>query len=107
MEEQNSKYDNWAENMAKRIDNGEKLSREEVEDLVFGDKEVYRECGENGKYRRPILSVISLLGKLYAVNWEEGLADYHNEFWNQPYEVELKERNVMVTETIVERKHWL
>lgn len=105
MEEQNSKYDSWAENIAKRIDNGEKLSREEVEDLVLGGKEVYRDCGENGKYRRPILSVISLLGKFYAVNWEEGLADYHNEFWNQPYEVELKEREVTVTETIVERKH--
>ena len=105
MAEQNSKNDNWAEDMAKRIDNGEKLSREEVEDLVLWGKEVYREYGENRKYRRPILSIISLLGKLYAVNWEEGLAGYHDEFWNQPYEVELKEWSVMVTETIVERKH--
>ena len=105
MTEQNLKSNNWAESMSKRIDNGEKLSREEVEDLVLGSKEVYRDCGENGKFRRPILSVISLLDKLYAANWEEGLSNCHNEFWNQPYEVELKERDVMVTETIVERKH--
>lgn len=105
MEEQNLKSNSLAECMSKRIDNGEKLSREEVEDLVLGSKEIYRDYGENGKFRRPVLSVISLLGKLYAVKWEEGLSNSHSEFWNQPYEVELKERNIMVTEIIVERKY--
>lgn len=80
------------------------LKSEEISNLLFSSNVVYSEEGENGRWSRNNLSVIDLEGTLYAIEWSEGLTEsQENEFYTQPYKVELEKRDVIVTKTFVNK----
>lgn len=86
-----------------KLREGIKLSSREIEDMLWENEEVYREEGEDGRWSRTITSVLKLEDEsLWAVNWEFGLTELQeNDFWEQPYEVTLEKKEVVVVETSI------
>ena len=90
------------EKIQMKLESGEKLSNSEMENMDRYFSEVYREEGESRRWYKSVLSVFEVGGKKYALNWDEGLTESHeNEYWEQPYLVKLEEKEVVITKTIV------
>ena len=99
--EADKKYyaEHFDEVMLSKIDNGEELTRREIRELTW--KAFDCEEGENRRWTRTVTSYVELCGRTFSVDWEEGLTEYQeNEFYDQPYEVELKtyEKTIVVKE---------
>ena len=83
---------------------GEKLSRNELRCLVTGrscDTEPgeYEEIdlveGDCSRWTQDMKTIIQVGNDLWAIPWDCGLTEcQENEFWEQPYRVERKERVV-------------
>lgn len=86
-----------------KLKNKESLSEEEIRTLVREFEEMYREEGEDRRWSRYVLSVLKIDDELYAIEWDQGLTEnQENEYFNQPYPVELKEREKTITVTVTE-----
>lgn len=82
--------EHFDEIMVQKIDDGIKLTEEELQKLVFECNEIERHEGENRRWSRTIESIIELCGRFFKVTWEDGLTEcQENGFYDQPYEVEL------------------
>lgn len=93
----------WDERIARKLNSGVELSESEINGLIYNFEEVYREEGEDRRWSRSVLSVIKIGDKLYAIEWEHGLTENQDDaFWEQPYEVELNTREVVIKKTITE-----
>lgn len=91
----------WEERMLKKLENGEELSESEISNLTFELPIEYEEEGDNRRWSKSRLTVVDLLGNLYAIDWDEGLTEnQENEFYNQPYKVRLEQEEIIVKETI-------
>lgn len=91
--EEEAKYyaEHFEEIIVNKIDNGEKLTEEELKEIVW-DYDVESSYGDNRRWTRSVSTVVSMCGRYFMVDWKEGLTEYQeNEFWEQPYEVERKE----------------
>jgi len=85
-----------------KLKNKESLSENEISTLVNWFEEVYREEGEARRWSRYVLSVLNIDDELYAIEWDQGLTEnQENEYFNQPYPVELKEKEVTIKVTEV------
>jgi hypothetical protein len=101
--EQEYYEEHFEEIMAYKIINGEKLTEEEIRELVW-DYEVDREEGDNRRWSRTITSIVQLCDKYFSIDWEQGLTEcQENEYYNQPYEVvkHTYEKTITVTEWAV------
>lgn len=84
----------------KRFDNGEEFGEEELREIVKG--EIFdivdeQEDNELHRWTRTVTTVFEIEGRLFAIEWEQGLTEEcDDEFYNQPYEVEKKEKTVTV-----------
>ena len=84
----------------RRYDAGEKFSEEELQDIVWGFREVTTNFGENLRWTRGATTIVTVDGRLFAIEWWEGLTEMQpNEYNEQPYEV--KE----VTEVVEVKKY--
>ena len=89
--------ENFESIIVKKIDTGEKLTEKELRTLSW-DYEVEREYGENRRWTRSVYSVCKLCDRFFMVVWEQGLTEsQENEYYNQPYEVELHEYEKVIT----------
>lgn len=89
----------------KKLVSGEELSEDEISSLLSENDAVYKEEGEMRRWSRSVMSVIEINGNLYAIDWEEGLTEnQENEFFEQPYAVELEKKEIVTIETFVTRK---
>lgn len=87
--------------MINKITNGEKLSKNELRDLV--EFEIDRIEGDDRRWSRTITSICELDGRYFKLVWEHGLTEMQeNEYYNQPYEVKKHtyEKTITVTEWI-------
>lgn len=94
--------EHFEEIVTAKILNGEKLTEEEIRELVW-DYEVDREEGDNRRWSRTITSIVKLCDKYFSIDWEQGLTEYQeNEYYNQPYEVvkHTYEKTITVTEWV-------
>lgn len=88
----------------KRFDNGEPFDEYELLDIVKG--EIFdivdeQENNELHRWTRTVTTVFEIEGRLFALEWEQGLTEEcDDEFYNQPYEVEKKEKTVKVVEYV-------
>lgn len=90
----------WSERIKKKLDNGEELSESDIKAMTYELDEVHRKEGHDRRWSRSVTSVVELEGKLYAIDWEEGLTEnQENEFYNQPYPVKLETEEIVVTKT--------
>ena len=80
----------------KAIDAGKELDENTLCDLAYyyGIDDEY---GENRRWSRWRKTILNLNGRYFALVWDEGLTEMQSdEFYEQPYEVELKEYDKMV-----------
>lgn len=96
---------NYIENIddiLKAIDAGEELSEKVLQDLAYYQS-IEDTYGENRRWSRWVRSIIDLNGRYFAIEWDEGLTEMQpDEFYEQPYEVELKEYD-----KVVHVKEWI
>lgn len=85
--------------MLEKIVNKERLTERELSTLVYEGEEVDEIEGEDTRWTRCMTTVINLCGKNVAIDWQKGLTEcQENEFYDQPYFVEKKERVVTVVD---------
>ena len=88
----------------KRFDNGEEFDEEELREIV--KEEIFdivdtQLDNELHRWTRTVTTVFEIEGRLFALEWEQGLTEEcEDEFYNQPYEVEKKEKTVKVVEYV-------
>lgn len=97
----NKEYDyieSISNSIGKKLKNNDKLTEEEMEDLVkdialFEDYEIICTVEKRlEKFMRDMTTVIKINNKLYAIDWRRGNTAYqYDMFENQPYECELEE----------------
>lgn len=95
---------NFSYIISEKLLKGEPLSTKEISRLV--DDAISTEySNELGRWHRDARSIILLGNRYYCIDWQQGLTEYQcNEFPNQPYEVEKKERSVTFIKTEWEPK---
>ena len=82
-----------------RFDKGEKFSERELDSLRWEFNEVETIYGDNRRWSRSAQTIFEVQGRLFALDWEEGLTEnQENEFFNQPYEVEKRTKVIEVDE---------
>lgn len=85
--------------MLEKIVKGERLTERELSTLVYEGEEIDEIEGEDTRWTRCMTTVINLCGKNVAIDWQKGLTEcQENEFYDQPYFVEKKERVVTVVD---------
>ncbi len=85
--------------MLEKIVKGERLTERELSTLVYEGEEIDEIEGGDTRWTRCMTTVINLCGKNVAIDWQKGLTECQdNEFYDQPYFVEKKERTVVVTD---------
>ena len=96
------KYIENIDDILKAIDAGEELDEKVLEDLAYYQT-IDEEYGENRRWSRFVKSIIDLNGRHFAIEWDQGLTEMQpDEFWEQPYEVELKKYD-----KVVHVKEWI
>lgn len=79
----------------------EKLSERELMTLVYDGIEVDEIEGNSGRWTQGVQTVIDIDGELWAIDWSRGLTEYQeNEFYDQPYRVVKREKQIIVTEYV-------
>lgn len=85
----------------KKLKAGEKLNEQELKTLVYDGCEVDEIEGDCGRWTQGVQTIFNIDGELWAINWDRGLTEYQeNEFYHQPYRVERRERQVVITEYV-------
>lgn len=79
----------FEETIVSKIDNKEKLTRNELKKTVF-KYSINTECVGLRRCTRCISTIVGLLDRYFCINWEENLPGYkeYEFFEQQPYEVE-------------------
>jgi len=74
--------------MLRKIDSGKKLSKADLNTLVWEFNKVDRTVGENRRWSRTVDSIIEISGRFFKLTWEEGLTEcQENEFYEKTVEV--------------------
>lgn len=91
--------------LEEKLQLGQELTNEEIENMCYNYKTIYEEYGEKHRWYVDVLTVveISKIG-LFAIEWQQGLTEREENFYeNQPYKCNLKEKEVIVKQTFVEK----
>lgn len=84
-----------------RFDKGETFTESELNSLRWEFHEVETIYGENRRWSRGAQTIFEVHGRLFALDWEEGLTEnQENEFFDQPYEVEKRTKVIEVNEYV-------
>ena len=95
-------WEHFNEIMLNKIDAKEKLTEEELSELVY-ERGIETEEGENRRWSRTNVTIVELENRHFSICWEQGLTEMQpNEFYDQPIEVEKKtyEKTITVTEWV-------
>lgn len=91
-------YDTEEMELLRKIQSGVRLQENEIRSLINEHDEVDEIEGEDHRWTRDVTTVVSLCGKYVAIDWQKGLTEcQENEFLEQPYIVEKRERTVTKT----------
>ena len=84
-----------------KLKSGEKLSEREIKTLVYDGIEVDEVEGSSGRWTQHIKTIIDIDGELWAIDWNRGLTEcQENEFYDQPYRVVKREKQIIVAEYV-------
>lgn len=99
-EEREYYINHFEELMLKKIDNHEKLTEEELEELVWS-YQIERIYGADHRWDKEVCSIINICDRTFAIDWRKGLTEMQdNIFDNQPYEVKSIEKVVVTKEWV-------
>lgn len=83
-----------------KIEKGE-LTECEIRQLVWDCHQVDEIEGDEHRWQREISTIIEIGNRFFRIDWMRGLTEYQeNEYWEQPYEVEPKEKTIVIKEWI-------
>lgn len=93
-------WDHFEELMLKKIESGEKLTEQELRELVTEyDEET--EYGNDHRWTREAFTVVKLSDRYFGINWMKALTEMQDdEFCEQPYEVQQIEKTIVVKEWV-------
>lgn len=78
------------------IDSGAILNEDELQELAYY-MGIDDEYGENRRWSRWRKTIVDLCGRYFAIEWDEGLTEMQpDEFYEQPYEVNLNEYDKVI-----------
>lgn len=81
-----------------RYDNGEKFSECELKEIRWSFEEVENIVGDEHRWQKEVQTILKIGNRLFALNWMAALTEcQENDFYNQPYEVELHEYEKTIT----------
>ena len=86
-----------------KFDNGEEFTFEELEYIIQeSDFEYVDEIeGDDHRWNREMQTIIKIDDRLFAIDWRKGLTEMQeNEYWDQPYEVKVVEKTIVVKEYV-------
>lgn len=84
-----------------KFDRGETFSERELNSLRWEFNEVETIYGENRRWSRSAQTIFEVSGRLFALDWENGLTEsQEDEFFEQPYEVEKRTKTIVVNEYV-------
>lgn len=84
-----------------RFDEGDKFSERELSIMPWEMNVVETIYGDNGRWTRPVQTVFEVQGRLFALDWFQGLTEnQEHEFFDQPYEVEKRTKVIEVNEYV-------
>ena len=87
-----------------KLKKGIELNNKDMQEMLWQCPEIYEEEGEDSRWTRSMLTVVEFENDLYAIEWDKGLTEQQDDgFYIQPYKVKLKEEEVVVIKTTVER----
>lgn len=88
----------FQEKCLSKIDNGERLTEDELSTLVW-EYAYETEEGEDLRWVRNMYTIVELGGRYFGISWFKGLTEMQeHEYDYQPVEVEKHEKVVTVTE---------
>lgn len=89
------------EEIVKKIDSKEKLTEQEIENLIYESEQVYEEEGDDHRWTRDIFTVVKLCGRYFGIYWSQGLTEcQENEYYDQPFEVACENKTEVVRREI-------
>ena len=92
-----SKY----EEIVAKLKSGAKLTYSEIQYMVYDGNVVEEIEGHHHRWTRDMQTILNIDDELWAINWECGLTEnQEDEFYNQPYRVEMREKQVVVREYV-------
>lgn len=87
--------------IVKKMKAGYHLTEQELSYLVYDGIQVDEIEGNSHRWTQRVQTILDIDGELWAVNWERGLTEcQESEFYNQPYRVEMREKQIVVKEYI-------
>ena len=89
------------EEFLSKFNSDEKFTEGELEEIVQeSDFEYVDEVeGEDHRWDREMQTIFKIDDKLFAIDWRKGLTEcQENEYWDQPYEVKVVEKTIVVKE---------
>ena len=101
-EEEAKKYywEHFEELMLKKIEAKEKLTEEELRELVteYDEETMY---GDDHRWTREACTIVKLCDRYFGIDWMKALTEMQeDEFYEQPYEVKQVERVVVTKEWV-------
>ena len=88
-----------------KLKEGIELTEREISDFLWENELVYEEVGEDRRWSRYTQAVIEDEdGNLWCIEYDKGLTEAQdNHFYEQPYRVELEEKEVVVIQTTIKK----
>ena len=92
------------DNIIKKIDEGEKLTEEEIADLLYEANFIEDDCNDElDRWTRTVVSIVEYKGRYFEIVWDQGLTEYQeNSYDEQPVEI----FDDGIEEVIVKRRKW-
>jgi hypothetical protein len=80
----------------RRIDSKESFGEDELSELLWRLEEVDRKQYDDDRWTRPISSILRIGERFFQLNWDKGLTEYQEDYFDeQPFEVFCKEKVVV------------
>ena len=92
------KYARWEADVVRRIDAGEEFSEREIKQILDNADHVHSAEGEEKRWTKTVRTVVSMRGRLFAIDWERGLTECCEDvYFGKPFEVERHEYKKTIT----------
>lgn len=102
LQEQKYYEENFENIILNKIDNNEKLTEEEIEQLTCSDYVIDSVNNETRRWTVNKDSIVQLGGRTFSIYWDQGLTEYQENHYESQVPVEVKQ----ITKT-VEVKEWV
>lgn len=94
------------EELLRKIDNHENLFSQDYWEMI-DNYSIYSEAGEDSRWTRFMYSLIKLGDRYFEINWQEGLTEMQEDYWDYPEEVEflgMDTEIIKIEKPIIRRK---